>query len=79
MKTGYVKYLSSAGARVVPLIYNHSFEESKAKIDKCNGVFYAGGSAGSDYRKFGKKVFNYVKELNDNGTYYPIWGTCLGF
>lgn len=24
-------------------------------------------------------MFNKIKEYNDNGTYYPAWGTCLGF
>lgn len=75
-----MKGLNTAGARIVPIIFNHTWEENKAKIDKCNGVFYAGGAAvEQDYKDFGKQIFNYVKELNDNGIFYPIWGTCLGF
>lgn len=79
MQAAYVKGLNIAGARVVPLFFNHSLEESKAKIDKCNGLFYAGGDAGQDYTDWGHELFNYVLELNDQGIYYPIWGTCLGF
>ena len=48
-------------------------------IDHLNGIFYCGGSAEGDYFDFGKKIFDYVKQKNDEGQYYPIWGTCLGF
>jgi gamma-glutamyl hydrolase len=25
------------------------------------------------------KIVNYAKDRNDKGSYFPIWGTCLGF
>jgi hypothetical protein len=41
---------------------------------------FTGGGADFDleYKAFGKKVFEYAMELNDNGTFFPMWGTCLG-
>jgi len=47
------------------------------KLSKLNGVLFPGGDG--DYLEFGRFVFNKIKEYNDNGTYYPAWGTCLGF
>lgn len=34
---------------------------------------------GGDYLEFGRKIFKKIKEFNDQGIYYPLWGTCLGF
>ena len=68
-----------AGGRAVPIVFTDSWEVNKAKLDKLNGVFFLGGDAGDEYVKFGKQIFDYIKEKNDNGTYYPQWGTCQGF
>jgi len=40
-------------------------------------VLFPGGDG--EYTEFGRFIFNKIKEYNDNGTYYPAWGTCLGF
>jgi len=32
-----------------------------------------------DYFEYGRFVYNTIKEYNDNGTYYPLWGTCMGY
>jgi gamma-glutamyl hydrolase len=50
-----------------------------SQLDKLNGIFYCGGEAGGDYITFGKQIFEAVKQKNDEGQYFPIWGTCLGF
>ena len=75
----YINYLESAGARTVPLIFDGDVDKELAKIDHLNGVFYCGGSGAGDYDVFGKKVFEKVKKMNDDGNFMPIWGTCLGF
>jgi len=46
-------------------------------MDSLNGVLLPGGQG--NYTQFGFKVMDYVKEKNDNGTFYPAWGTCYGF
>ena len=71
--------MESAGARVVPLIFGGDLETELAKIPHLNGVFYAGGEAnGIDYWDFARSIYLKVKEENDKGTFYPLWGTCLG-
>lgn len=47
------------------------------KLSKVNAVLFPGGDG--DYLDFGKEVFNLVKEHNDNGTFLPLWGTCMGY
>jgi len=73
----YAQFMEAAGARVIPLIKTDSQEVTLDKLSKLNGVLFPGGDG--DYLEFGRVVFNKIKEYNDNGTYYPAWGTCLGF
>ena len=73
----YVQSIESAGARVVPLIMGEAWSVTLDKINRLDGIFFPGGSG--DYKDFGKQIFDTVKILNDQGTFYPMWGTCLGF
>lgn len=75
--SAYVDFIQASGARVVPIDINDPREVTIEKLKKINGVFFPGGSG--DYYEYGKFVYQTVKEINDNGTYLPIWGTCLGF
>ena len=72
----YVEWVEASGARVVPLINGDDIEETKKKLKKMSGVLFPGGDG--SYHDYGKVIFDYVKEINDNGTYMPIWGTCAG-
>jgi len=74
-----VSQLESSGARVVPLIYHGDMETELAKLPHLNGVLFAGGAGGGGYLNFGKKIFDWAKEQNDQGNFFPLWGTCLGF
>jgi len=65
--SSYIDFLKSAGARTVPLIFDGDHETELAKIDHLNGVFFCGGSGQGDYDVFGKKVFDKVKKMNDDG------------
>jgi gamma-glutamyl hydrolase len=76
MMAAYAQFMESAGARVVPIIVNDTIEANLEKIEKLNGVLFPGG--GGDYEFLGRQIYNRIKEINDNGTYYPLWGTCLG-
>lgn len=75
--SSFVKFLQGAGARVVPLIPSMSEEETFARLEKLNGVFLPGGDG--DYYDYAKMIFHRVKAMNDNGTYIPMWGTCMGY
>ncbi|GAB6030952.1 hypothetical protein CHUAL_007776 [Chamberlinius hualienensis] len=78
----YVKFVESGGARVVPIHFNYNDEQRKVILDSINGVLLPGGAASltdSLYSKVGKFIINYAIERNNNGDYFPIWATCLGF
>jgi len=87
----YVNWVSMSGARVVPLRLDSSWEELEMLVKQLNGVLFTGGSAEfwnfdgnnwpplSNYSKTGCFLYELVKEINDQGTYLPLWGTCLGF
>ena len=76
----YIKFIECAGGRAVPLLYDDPIDVTFKKMEKLNGVFYCGGDADEDdkYYEFGKAVFFKAIEYNDKGSYYPVWGTCLG-
>lgn len=73
----YVRFIESAGARVVPIIWDEPEDIIIEKVSKLDGVLYPGG--GGDYINAGKIVFEQIKKFNDDGKFYPAWGTCLGF
>lgn len=57
----YIKFVESAGARAVPLIYHGNMTETLQKVDHLNGILYCGGAAEGDYNDFGKAIFEKVK------------------
>ncbi|KAF0687673.1 Aste57867_20657 [Aphanomyces stellatus] len=73
----YVKWVESAGGRAVRIPYNASRTELVDLLHKVNGVLFPGGDG--DPNEAAEFIYEYAIELNDNGTYFPIWGTCLGF
>ena len=77
MAASYVKWLESAGARSLPIAYNSTPEEIHAILPQLNGVLLPGGGAGKP--PGAQMIFEEALKLNDNGTYFPVWGTCLGF
>lgn len=40
------------------------------------GSVYFNNTAG--YGEAGEHIVQIAKAINDNGTFFPIWGTCLG-
>ncbi|XP_042455704.1 gamma-glutamyl hydrolase 2-like [Zingiber officinale] len=76
----YVKFVESAGARVIPLIYNEPEETLIEKLNLVNGVLFTGGwaKAGLYYETI-KKVFQIALERNDAGEHFPLFAICLGF
>ncbi|XP_061613803.1 gamma-glutamyl hydrolase isoform X1 [Phyllopteryx taeniolatus] len=77
----YVKFLESAGARVVPIMINQSDEEYRRLFNSINAVLFPGGGASifsSGYQRSSKIFYEMALEANGRGDYFPIWGTCLG-
>lgn len=79
----YVKYLESAGARVVPIFYNQTSETLATLLTSLNGVLFTGGSASlsptGTFYKSAKLIFDTLTRSYDAGVTIPLWGTCLGF
>jgi len=79
----YVKYVESAGARVVPVLINQDDEYYEMIFNSTNGLLIPGGAVSlteSGYARAGKKLYELALQSWDNlKDPYPIWGTCLGF
>ncbi|XP_065254669.1 gamma-glutamyl hydrolase-like [Emys orbicularis] len=78
----YVKFLESAGARVVPIRLNRSEEEYDKIFQSINGVLFPGGGVDlktSEYSRTARIFYNKALKANDKGDYFPVWGTCLGY
>lgn len=48
-----------------------------------SSILFPGGSTwfnvSNGYADAGKFIYQIAKEMNDKGSYFPLWGTCLGF
>ncbi|KAM1057720.1 hypothetical protein ACFX2A_031629 [Malus domestica] len=76
----YVKFVESAGARVIPLIYNEPPDILFQKLDLVNGVLFTGGWAKSGlYYDVAERIFKKIIENNDAGDHFPLYTICLGF
>uniref|UniRef100_A0A8C3WDL5 Gamma-glutamyl hydrolase n=1 Tax=Catagonus wagneri TaxID=51154 RepID=A0A8C3WDL5_9CETA len=78
----YVKYLESAGARVVPVRLDLKDEEYKKLFQSINGILFPGGSVNikkSGYARVAKLFYTLAIQSFGDGDYFPVWGTCLGF
>jgi gamma-glutamyl hydrolase len=73
----YVQYIESAGARVVPISMFSTNDELDHLLSSVNGILFPGG--GAPFPAAAKYVFDKVKEMNDAGDFFPLWGTCMGF
>ncbi|XP_061926241.1 zgc:171566 [Entelurus aequoreus] len=78
----YIKYLESAGARVVPIRVNHTEEEFAKIFSSINGLLLPGGDVdiqNSPHTRAAKILYKLALKANDDHDYFPIWGTCQGF
>ncbi|XP_052419809.1 gamma-glutamyl hydrolase isoform X2 [Carassius gibelio] len=80
--SSYVKYIESGGARVVPIRLNQSLAEHEQIFRSINGLLLIGGAVDLQTSEFAHTAgiyFRLALKANDEGDYFPIWGTCLGF
>jgi gamma-glutamyl hydrolase len=77
----YVKYIESAGARVVPIFHTLPSTDLVKLLSSINGVLFPGGGASFSgvYWQTITGIWNYALSANDEGDYFPLWGTCMGF
>ena len=77
----YVKFLESAGARVVPIFYNRTRNQTHNLCKSINGALLPGEVSNlteSLYALVARDIFDFAVETYDNGGYFPIMGICLG-
>jgi gamma-glutamyl hydrolase len=77
LAASYVKYIESAGARVVPVNYYASEEQLDYLFEHLNGFFFVGG--GSSFPETAQYIFDKTIAANDANDFMPLWGTCMGF
>lgn len=79
----YVKFVEGAGARVVPIWINKPREYYEGLLSKLNGVLLPGGATwfnqSNGYADAGRHIYDVALEINVQGGFFPLWGTCLGF
>ncbi|XP_017491329.1 PREDICTED: gamma-glutamyl hydrolase-like, partial [Rhagoletis zephyria] len=78
----YVKFLESAGARVVPIFLKQKQSYYQEMVSSLNGILMPGGSNSvthSDFAQAADYLIEAAVQANTNGTHFPLWGTCLSF
>eukprot|EP00825_Cyclidium_porcatum_P017837 TRINITY_DN204_c0_g1_i7.p1 TRINITY_DN204_c0_g1~~TRINITY_DN204_c0_g1_i7.p1 ORF type:complete len:310 (+),score=33.01 TRINITY_DN204_c0_g1_i7:188-1117(+) len=78
-----IKYLEQSGVEVINLNYNSNSTTLDLLFSKINGIFFPGGwvniTEDSQFYQNALYLFNKAKTANDNGDFFPVWGTCQGF
>jgi len=79
----YVKWLEQGGARVAVIRFDETQDNLKQLFSSINGLLFTGGEISLNFSTQYVKTANYLYSLaieaNQNGDYFPVWGTCLGF
>ncbi|XP_074493529.1 gamma-glutamyl hydrolase [Sebastes fasciatus] len=79
--SAYVKFTESGGSRVMPIRLTLDTDEYENIFKKINGLLLIGGRADletSDYAKVTRIFYRLALKANDEGDFFPIWGTCMG-
>jgi gamma-glutamyl hydrolase len=87
-----VKWVESAGARVVPIPYDASYENLTYYFNSVNGLLFPGGGVPifnenswnhtisyNNVTSAANYLLNLTISANNNGTYFPIWAVCAGW
>ncbi|KAL7050913.1 hypothetical protein ACKWTF_004267 [Chironomus riparius] len=79
----YVKFIEGGGARVVPVWIGKDRKYYEDLMSKLNGILFPGGAVSftnrNGYAQAGNHIYKIATKMNNNGDYFPLWGTCLGF
>jgi gamma-glutamyl hydrolase len=81
----YVRYVESAGARVVPVHYALPQAELRWIFSQINGLLIPGGNTGieseetREWRTGAEFLYGLALQENDRGHPFPVHGVCLGF
>lgn len=73
----YIKWLEAGGARSIPIPYDAPDDLVDDILHHVNGVLLPGG--GSPVPLGAWRIWERAQQMNDEGDFFPIWGTCLGY
>ena len=79
--SSYVQWLESAGAQVVPVLFNQSQADLRLLFGQLSGLLLPGGHCGTHGTAYGNaswQLLTMAKQANDAGKFFPVWGTCQG-
>ena len=77
----YVKFVESAGARVVPLFTDQKPEYYERLLEQLNGVLLPGGdqdTVNSSFTRTANLVYQHAIRSSSKGVYFPVWAVCQG-
>lgn len=86
--TDYVHWVRMSGATAIIIPYDIPRHELYQRIQDVDGIVLTGGDIEmpkytktqyTNYVNSVKRCIRKAKEINDRGTCFPVWGTCLGF
>jgi gamma-glutamyl hydrolase len=79
----YVKWIESAGARVVFVYYDAPQADLKQLLTtQLNGLVWTGGQSQITeglYATTSQYLLSLIVAMNKKADYFPLWATCLGF
>lgn len=71
-----------AGAQVVPIYYDGNKAYYDKILSEINGILFPGGGVefgDNPFTNNARYIYNKAISMNQAGTHFPVWGTCLGF
>ncbi|XP_053212026.1 gamma-glutamyl hydrolase A-like [Panonychus citri] len=80
--SSYVKFIESAGGRVIPVLVGKDEDYYAKMINITSGMLLTGGSidlTDSVYTQSAYLIWKITLKINDNDQYYPLLGICQGF
>lgn len=75
----YAQFMEGSGARVIPIVDTETDEVTLNKLSLLNGVLFPGGAGNDEYKAKAEFIYKQAIDYNDKGTFFPLFGICLGF
>ncbi|KAJ4454700.1 putative Gamma-glutamyl hydrolase A [Paratrimastix pyriformis] len=83
ISASYVKWLEAGGARILVIPYDATHDRLDSIFSQINGIFFTGGGlsldVGTTYWETANYLFQKAIQATNNGDYFPLFGTCMGF
>jgi gamma-glutamyl hydrolase len=89
LNLAYIHWIEMADEQAIIIPYDISEKELLTILQRIHGIVWVGGAientkihTSRQYTTLINTLFycyQYAMNENNNGNYYPIWGTCLGF